>query len=118
MSDAMPPQAEPSASASRLYGALANIAHALRTGEQLPLLADLNLANQILNENLRQQITLSEDQAMNEVVMAAMARCAAWVETGIADGQNDGQLATAAVSELLANLQAWQGRVASVPGIP
>jgi hypothetical protein len=51
------------------------IANAKSIGEQPAILANLALANQILNNNLQQQMFISNQQAMNQIVMATMAKC-------------------------------------------
>lgn len=51
------------------------ISNAKSIGEQPAILANLALANQILNNNLQQQMFISNQQAMNQIVMATMAKC-------------------------------------------
>lgn len=69
------------------------IANAKSIGEQPAILANLALANQILNNNLQQQMLISNQQAMNQITMATMAKCV----TLIVGGKND----STAVKELL-----------------
>ncbi|GHH57387.1 MULTISPECIES: FAD-binding monooxygenase [Gammaproteobacteria] len=57
------------------------ISNAKSIGEQPAVLANLALAQQIFNQNLQQQISLSQQQAMNQVQMAAAAKCVALIET-------------------------------------
>ncbi|MCS3809229.1 FAD-binding monooxygenase [Xanthomonas sp. 4461] len=56
------------------------ISNAKSIGEQPAVLANLALAQQIFNQNMQQQISLSQQQAMNQVQMAAAARCVAMIE--------------------------------------
>lgn len=51
------------------------IANAKSIGEQPAILANLALANQIMNTNLQQQMAIAALQAMNQVMMATMAKC-------------------------------------------
>jgi hypothetical protein len=57
------------------------ISNAKSIGEQPAILANLALAQQIFNQNMQQQISLSQQQAMNQVQMAAAARCVAMLES-------------------------------------
>ncbi|UPG95832.1 FAD-binding monooxygenase [Luteibacter aegosomatissinici] len=57
------------------------ISNAKSIGEQPAILANLALAQQIFNQNMQQQISLSQQQAMNQVQMAAAAKCVAMIET-------------------------------------
>jgi hypothetical protein len=56
------------------------ISNAKSIGEQPAILANLALAQQIFNQNMQQQISLSQQQAMNQVQMAAAAKCVAMIE--------------------------------------
>lgn len=56
------------------------ISNAKSIGEQPAILANLALAQQIFNQNLQQQIALSQQQAMNQVQMAAAAKSVAVIE--------------------------------------
>jgi len=69
------------------------IANAKSIGEQPAILANLALANQILNNNLQQQMLISNQQAMNQITMATMAKCV----TLIVGGKGD----SAAVADIL-----------------
>ena len=60
------------------------ISNAKSIGEQPAILANLALAQQIFNQNMQQQIALSQQQAMNQVQMAAAAKCVTMIEK--ADG--------------------------------
>lgn len=53
------------------------ISNAKSIGEQPAILANMALANQILNNNLQQQIVISQQQAMNQLSMAALSKCIA-----------------------------------------
>ncbi|GLQ98827.1 FAD-binding monooxygenase [Dyella mobilis] len=57
------------------------IANAKSIGEQPAILANLALAQQIFNQNMQQQISISQQQAMNQVQMAAAAKCVAMIES-------------------------------------
>jgi hypothetical protein len=57
------------------------ISNAKSIGEQPAILANLALAQQIFNQNMQQQISLSQQQAMNQVQMAAAAKCVALIES-------------------------------------
>jgi hypothetical protein len=56
------------------------ISNAKSIGEQPAILANLALAQQIFNQNMQQQIALSQQQAMNQVQMAAAAKCVSMIE--------------------------------------
>ncbi|MCH6257815.1 hypothetical protein MLD52_14755 [Puniceicoccaceae bacterium K14] len=53
------------------------ISNAKSIGEQPAILANLALANQILNNNLQQQISINQQQAMSQLSMAALSKCIA-----------------------------------------
>jgi hypothetical protein len=57
------------------------ISNAKSIGEQPAILANLALAQQIFNQNMQQQISLSQQQAMNQVQMAATAKCVAMIDS-------------------------------------
>lgn len=57
------------------------ISNAKSIGEQPAILANLALAQQIFNQNMQQQISLGQQQAMNQVQMAAAAKCVAMIES-------------------------------------
>ncbi len=79
------------------------IANAKSIGEQPAILANLALANQILNNNLQQQMLISNQQAMNQITMATMAKCVTLIVGG------DGKEASATgVKELLDVLKQFQ----------
>lgn len=56
------------------------ISNAKSIGEQPAVLANLALAQQIFNQNMQQQIALSQQQAMNQVQMAVAARAVSLIE--------------------------------------
>lgn len=58
------------------------IANARSIGEQPAILANLALASQIMNTNLQQQMLLTQQQAMNQIMMATVARCVSLITTG------------------------------------
>jgi DNA-binding transcriptional regulator YdaS (Cro superfamily) len=51
------------------------IANAKSIGEQPAILANLALANQILNQNLQHQTQIAQQQAFNQIAMATTAKC-------------------------------------------
>jgi DNA-binding transcriptional regulator YdaS (Cro superfamily) len=55
------------------------IANAKSIGEQPAILANLALANQILNQNLQHQTQIAQQQAFNQIAMATTARCVALI---------------------------------------
>ena len=63
------------------------IANAKSIGEQPAILANLALSNQILNNNLQQQMEISNQQAMNQIAMATMAKCVSLIGGGEVDPQ-------------------------------
>jgi hypothetical protein len=63
------------------------ISNAKSIGEQPAVLANLALAQQIFNQNMQQQIALSQQQAMNQVQMAAAARAVSLIEQAGQNGQ-------------------------------
>ncbi|MCK9200904.1 MAG: hypothetical protein M0P59_03530 [Gallionella sp.] len=50
------------------------------TGDQPKILENLALAQQIFNQNLQQQIALNQQQALNVIQLAVVAKCAAIIE--------------------------------------
>ncbi|MFL6628035.1 MAG: FAD-binding monooxygenase [Burkholderiaceae bacterium] len=56
------------------------ISNAKSIGEQPAVLANLALAQQIFNQNMQQQIALSQQQAMNQIQMAAAAKYASMID--------------------------------------
>lgn len=64
------------------------ISNAKSIGEQPAILANLALANQIFNINLAQQNANTNQQVMNQVMMAALAKC---VETIMSVDSKDPQ---------------------------
>lgn len=88
------------------------IANAKSIGEQPAVLANLALANQILNNNLQQQMLISNQQAMNQIVMATMAKCV----TLILGGEGGDQSAEA-MKEMLKTMKGF-GTVLPVQATP
>lgn len=88
------------------------ISNAKSIGEQPAILANLALANQILNNNLQQQMFISNQQAMNQIVMATMAKCV----TLIVDSNGKGD--PVAVKEILNFLKGFEAghKTAPAPG--
>lgn len=58
------------------------ISNAKAIGEQPAILANLALANQILNNNLQQQAMISQQQAMNQITLATVAKCVSLITSG------------------------------------
>ena len=56
------------------------ISNAKSIEEQPAILANLALAQQIFNQNMRQQIALSHQQAMNQIKLAVVAKCVAMID--------------------------------------
>jgi len=81
------------------------IANAKSIGEQPAILANLALANQILNNNLQQQMFISNQQAMNQIVMATMAKCVTLIVSS--DGEAPSQNAES-VKQLVDALKEFQ----------
>lgn len=90
------------------------ISNAKSIGEQPAILANLALANQILNTNLQQQMFISNQQAMNQIAMATMAKCVTLI---VADDGKDPK-ATAALKELVDMLKTLQPTSANASGSP
>lgn len=66
------------------------ISNAKSIGEQPAVLANLALAQQIFNQNMQQQIALSQQQAMNQVHMATAARAVTLIEQAGQGGAQGG----------------------------
>jgi hypothetical protein len=62
------------------------INNAKSIGEQPAILANLALAQKIFNQNMQQQNAISHQQAMNQIKMAVIAKCAAMIDS---IGSND-----------------------------
>jgi hypothetical protein len=58
------------------------ISNAKSIGEQPAILANLALANQVLNTSMQQQMMLSQQQAMNQITMATLAKCVSIITNG------------------------------------
>ncbi len=58
------------------------ISNAKSIGEQPAILANLALANQILNQNLQQQSAISMQQAINQITLATAAKCVSVITSG------------------------------------
>lgn len=81
------------------------ISNAKSIGEQPAILANLALANQILNNNLQQQMIISTQQAMSQILMATMAKCV----TTIIDDDGKGT-SGATVTELMKMMKDLTGK--------
>jgi hypothetical protein len=58
------------------------ISNAKAIGEQPAILANLALANQVLNNNLQQQLAISIQTAMSQVILATMSKCVSMIAGG------------------------------------
>jgi hypothetical protein len=87
------------------------ISNAKAIGEQPAILANLALANQILNTNLQQQMFISNQQAMNQIVMATMAKCVTLIV-----GDDGKSTSAASVKELLDVLKTLQAKPVNPTG--
>lgn len=115
MADSLPPD---------IVQAIA-ISNAKSIGEQPAVLANLALAQQIFNQNMQQQIALSQQQAMNQVHMATAARAVTLIEhagqqqaqaaqTGCRNQSSIDQMAQD-VGRILAQIQTLQANPHSKP---
>lgn len=86
------------------------ISNAKSIGEQPAILANMALANQILNNNLQQQMQIANQQAMNQIVMATMSKCVAMITGGDGDSPD--------VKQILQLLNELGGRGAGNLGNP
>lgn len=82
------------------------ISNAKSIGEQPAILANLALAQQIFNQNMQQQISLGQQQAMNQVQMAASAKCVSMIEN--AGGCKNQDAINRMVKDIEGILQAMQ----------
>ena len=80
------------------------ISNAKAIGEQPAILANLALANQILNTNLQQQMFISNQQAMTQIVMATMAKCVTLIVGE--EGKGESAASVKEMIELLKTMQA------------
>lgn len=76
------------------------ISNAKSIGEQPAILSNLALANQILNNNMQQQLMLSQQQAMNQITMATMAKCVSLITQADAKDGKDSEAAFAAMRKI------------------
>lgn len=74
------------------------IANAKSIGEQPAILANLALAQQMFKQNLEQQATLSRQQALNQVQVAATAKSIATINKGAGEA---GQATLAPLTEAI-----------------
>ncbi len=66
------------------------ISNAKSIGAQPAILANLALAQQVFNQNMQQQISLGQQQAMNLVRLAVVAKCVAIIDG--ADGNSQAMI--------------------------
>lgn len=72
------------------------ISNAKSIGEQPAILSNMALANQILNNNMQQQMVLSQQQAMNQITLATLAKCVYLItQKGSSDSQDSSAVNTA-----------------------
>ena len=86
------------------------ISNAKSIGEQPAVLANLALAQQIFNQNMRQQIALSEQQAMNQIRIAAVAKCVAMIDNLTESSQASMEKAGADIKTILQVMEHIIGR--------
>ncbi|MBB1087046.1 FAD-binding monooxygenase [Lysobacter sp. SG-8] len=85
------------------------ISNAKSIGEQPAILANLALAQQIFNQNMQQQISLGQQQAMNQVQMAAAARCVTMIENaGGCKNQEAIEKMARDLEKVISDIGAWK----------
>lgn len=77
------------------------VSNATSTGEQPAILANLALVQQIFNQNLQQQLALSQQQAMNQLQLATVAKCVSLI------AHADGTMSQAQFQQMLQDIQAF-----------
>jgi hypothetical protein len=82
-------------------------------GEQPAILANLALANQILNNNLQQQIWISQQQALNQIAMATMAKCVSLIV-----GAPSTATTTADLKDLFSVMKEFASNLPAAPSVP
>ncbi len=97
------PQSDSSASAlpDEIVQSIA-ISNATAIGSQPAILANLALANEILNANLQQQAQITQQQAVNLLTLAVVAKS---VATILRDRPADGAASANDIKDLLGVLQ-------------
>lgn len=91
------------------------ISNAMSVGAQPAVLANLALANQIFNQNLQQQMAIANQQAINLVTTAAVAKCVSLLASG---NDRSDPAALAAVKDLIDSLKALQSAGPAMPPPP
>ena len=76
------------------------ISNAKSIGEQPAILSNLALANQVLNTSMQQQMMLSQQQAMNQITMATLAKCVSIITNGGATNLENSKEFAAAMEAL------------------
>ncbi|MBX3587490.1 MAG: hypothetical protein KF796_12695 [Ramlibacter sp.] len=87
------------------------ISNAKSIGEQPAILANMALANQILNNNLQQQMMISQQQAMNQLLMATVAKAVSLilsVDSGPGSPASNAKLALELVESMKQQFQGMQ----------
>ncbi|MBN2069310.1 MAG: hypothetical protein JW739_06710 [Opitutales bacterium] len=79
------------------------ISNAKSIGEQPAILANLALANQILNQNLQHQTQIAQQQAFNQIAMATTAKCVSIITS--ADSPTDPKELNAKIKAMTEELQ-------------
>jgi hypothetical protein len=84
------------------------ISNAKSIGEQPAILSNLALANQILNNNMQQQLALSQQQAMNQITMATVSKCIAVITDPKGTASEDSKSITSVIQAMEKLSQAWE----------
>lgn len=79
------------------------ISNAKSIGEQPAILANLALSNQVLNNNLQQQMAISQQTATNQVILATMSKCVSMISDS---GDGNGKDCVTLLEEIKKMLQA------------
>jgi hypothetical protein len=82
------------------------ISNAKSIGEQPAILANLSLAQQVFNQNMQQQLMLGQQQAMNILRLAAVAKCVSMIESTACDSPEAIEKITANVQKILKAMDA------------
>jgi len=81
------------------------ISNAKSIGEQPAILANLALSQQIFNQNMQQQIALSQQSAMNQVQMAAAAKCVSILENNSGSSTDQIEKMQKQIAEMMKQFQ-------------
>jgi hypothetical protein len=83
------------------------ISNAKSIGEQPAILSNLALANQILNNNMQQQLMLSQQQAMNQITMATLAKCVSLITRSDGSDPEESSAVSTAVKAMNKMYETW-----------